>query len=105
MYYGAKICFSLHISFIGDILLLNLTYREILVLLVLLHLGRPDMHMRHDGHGVRRGGGGVSAYIVRPRRKGAYGLVIFLYKHLAIRRLFCTEGRMAAELGRNVIVR
>ena len=56
MYYGAKICFSLHISFIGDILLLNLTYREILVLLVLLHLGRPDMHIRHEGHGVRRGG-------------------------------------------------
>ena len=72
MYYGAKICFSLHISFIGDILLLNLTYREILALLVLLHLGRPDMHIRHEGHGVRRGGGGVSAYIVRPRRKGAY---------------------------------
>lgn len=72
MYYGAKICFSLHISFIEDILLLNLTYRKMLALLFLLHLGRPDMHMRHDGHDVRRGGGGVLAYIVLPRRKGAY---------------------------------
>ena len=43
-----------------------------LALLFLLHLGRPDMRIRHDGYDVRRCGGGVSAYIVLPRQKGAY---------------------------------
>lgn len=43
-----------------------------LALLFLLHLGRPDMHMRHEGHDVRRGGGGISVFIVLPRRNGAY---------------------------------
>ena len=46
-----------------------------LALLFLLHLGRPDMHIWHDGHegyDVRRGGGGLSVFIVLPRQKGAY---------------------------------